>query len=459
MKHRSRNYALAMLCGFLCASLTAQASMQMNKIEFSEHTLDNGLHVILHHDKSAPIVSTLVHYRVGSRDEQSDRTGFAHFFEHLMFEGTGNIPRASMDKYIQEAGGNLNAYTSFDETVYFFRVPSNELPLALWIESQRMRQLLVDSTGVETQRGVVKEERNQRYDNQAYGSLFEKLCGRIFAGGSYAWTPIGSAQHIDSAAIPEFVDFYDKFYLPSNATLVVAGDFDEDLTLGYIERYFGQYGKATPPKRNVIDLPPLEAEMREEVMDSKAQLPAVFIAYRGPEIGAKDSYAMDMLLKILSTGESSRLYQRLVSTDQIAVQASAFPWNFEHAGIVALVGVAGLGKDIGAVETTIYEEVQRVVNEGVSDEEFEKARNIKEAEFVQGKKDVFSKSQALARYYTYYGNADLINTEIDYFTAVTKEDLQRVAKKYFGTDNRVVLTYQPSGGQGGSRPSSGRGSE
>lgn len=450
------NIRLTGLIGGLLFLAASAGQAQMNKIEFTEYTLDNGLHVILHHDKSAPVISTLLHYRVGSRDEEQNRTGFAHFFEHLMFEGTNNIPRATIDKYIQEAGGSLNAYTSFDETVYFFQMPANELPLALWIESQRMGQLLVDKKGVETQRGVVKEERNQRYDNQAYGSLFEKMCSRIFEGGYYSWTPIGSAQHIDSAAISEFQDFYRRFYQPNNATLVVAGDFDDDLAREYVETYFGQYNKGKDPKRAELNMPALKGEQREKIYDDKAQLPAVFVGYRGPEIGAEDFYPMSMLLDVMSSGESSRLFQRLVSQDRIAVQAAASPWSFQQSGIVAFIGVSDVGKDIGMVEKTIYEEIDRVIAEGVTEEEFQKAKNIKEAEFVQGKKNVFSKSQALARYHTYFGDANLINTEIKYFQSVTREDLQRVAKKYFGKDDRVVLTYVPASG-GENTPPSGSG--
>src|SRR6187399_869399 len=195
-------------------------------IQFIEYDLPNGLHVILHENHAAPVVATYVLYHVGSKNERADRTGFAHFFEHLMFEGSENIPRGKIDKFISGAGGNLNASTSFDQTDYFFNLPANQLELALWIESERMMHAKIDETGVETQRKVVKEEKRRGVDNQPYGTLFENLAALVFKGTSYAWTPIGSAQYIDQATIEEFRDFYKTYYLPNNATLSIAGDID-----------------------------------------------------------------------------------------------------------------------------------------------------------------------------------------------------------------------------------------
>lgn len=448
MKLRALVITLCTIGTFIVVS-QAPSVAQMNEIEFTKYKLDNGLTVILHHDKSAPIVATVMHYRVGSRDEDPNRTGFAHFFEHLMFEATDNIPRSAMSKYVQEAGGNLNAYTSFDETVYHFRVPSNEVQLALWIESQRMRQLLVDDIGVETQRGVVKEERAARYDNSPYGNWLEVTFANGFKGGSYSWTPIGSSQHIDSAAIVEFREFYDNFYQPNNATLVIAGDFDEDEVREYVDAYFGRFERGPEPKRNKFILPEAKG-YRETIHDPKAQLPAVFISARGPKIGEPDFYAMDMLIAILADGESSRLYQRLVDKDKVAVQAAAFPFALEHSGAFVAYGIAAPGGDIAKVEATINDELQRVIREGVTEEEFLKARNIKEAEFVNGKKDVMEKAQTLAQYETYFDDAGVINTEIEQYLKVTREDMQRVARKYFNADKNVVATYLPDSGDQGS---------
>lgn len=419
------------------------ASAQMNAIKFEEYDLSNGLHVILHQDKSAPVVASVLHYRVGSRDENPQRTGFAHFFEHLMFEATDDIPRATIDKHIEGAGGQLNAYTSFDETVYHFEVPANEIKLALWIESERMRKLHVESKGVETQRDVVKEERKNRYDNSPYGTWFEKMFKNLFGSGSYSWTPIGSAQHIDVATISEFQEFYNKFYQPNNATLVIAGDFDMKATKGYVQEYFGIYSKGAEIKREDFKLPEIQAEYRESVDDTKAQLPAVYIGYRGPKKGHPDAYAIDMLNTVLAGGQSGRLYQRLVDKDQIAVQSYTFNQDLQYAGMLAAVGIVAPGKTPGSVEKAIYEEIESIQKNGITDQEFQKARNTEEDKFIFGKKNVLEKAQALAKYHTYFGKANEINTEIERYNKVTKADIQRVSKQYFAQDKRVVLTYIP----------------
>lgn len=416
---------------------------QMNPIKFEEYNLPNGLHVILHQDKSAPLVATVLHYRVGSRDENPQRTGFAHFFEHLMFEATDDIPRATIDKYIEGAGGSLNAYTSFDETVYHFEVPSNEIKLALWIESERMRKLHVETAGVETQRGVVKEERKNRNDNTPYGTWFEKMFKNLFTSSSYSWTPIGSAQHIDVATIAEFKEFYNKFYQPNNGTLVIAGDFDPKMAREYVDAYFGIYPKGAEIKREEFKLPELPSEYRETVEDNKAQLPAVYIGYRGPKKGDPDSYAIDMLNTILAGGQSGRLYQRLVDKDQIAVQSYSFNQDLQYSGMLAAVGIVAPGKSTGEVERAIYSEIEKIQKDGVTDEEFQKARNSEEDKFIFGKKNALEKAQALAKYYVYFGNTNEINTELQRYYKVTKADIQRVAKQYFSPDKRVVLTYIP----------------
>lgn len=437
----SRRLPVAALLALAIMTLTAAA--QSNAIRYEEYDLPNGLHVILHQDKSAPVVATVLHYRVGSRDENPQRTGFAHFFEHLMFEATDDIPRATIDKHIEGAGGSLNAYTSFDETVYHFELPANEIKLALWIESERMRKLHVESAGVETQRGVVKEERKNRYENTPYGGWNEKMYKHLFEGGSYSWTPIGSAQHIDNASISEFQEFYNKFYQPNNSTLVIAGDFDPKQVKEFVQAYFGIYPKGAEIKREEFKLPEITGEYRETVEDNKAQLPAVYIGYRGPKKGHPDSYAIDMLNTILSGGQSSRIYQRLVDKDQVAVQAGSFNQDLQYGGMLVALGIVAPGKSSGDVERAMYEEIEKVKKDGVTDEEFQKAKNTQEDKFIFGKKNVLEKAQALAQYHTYFGKASVINTELENYNKVTKADLQRVAKQYFAADKRVVITYVP----------------
>lgn len=422
---------------------TISARTDFKPIKFTIDSLSNGLTVIYHIDKSAPIISTIMHYRVGSKDENPNRTGFAHFFEHLMFEATEAIPRGEMDKMIQLAGGNLNAHTSFDETVYKFNLPSNQLPLALWIEAQRMRKLKVDTIGVETQRGVVKEERKQRMENQPYGNAFEKIMENLFSGGSYSWTPIGSAQHIDEATIEEFKEFYDNFYQPNNATLVIAGDFDIEVARNYVNKYFLEYPKANEPIRSEFVLKSLKQDYKETINDNKAQLPAVFIAYRGPSLTDSNYFATKLMADILASGESSRLYKRLVDKEQSAVVAELENLNLQYSGLLLFIGIAAPGKNINDVEKQILEEINKIAEKGITDEELTKAKNITEAQFVSSKKNVHEKAQELARLYSYYGDPSRINNELDEFLNVTKEDIQRVAKQFLINAKKVTLTYIP----------------
>lgn len=430
------------LCALVAISISSLAMAQEYKdIEFEEYELDNGLHVILHQDESAPVATTIVHYHVGSRDEDPKRTGFAHFFEHLMFEGTKQIPRASIDKMVQEVGGNLNAYTSLDETVYFFNVPANELQLALWIESQRMRQLVVNEIGVETQRGVVKEERRMRYDNSQYGTVWEKMSAELFKNTCYSWRPIGSAQHIDSASIPEFQAFYDTYYHPNNATLVVAGDFDEDEVREWIDSYFGQYERGPEPPKVVADIQPMKESYRETVRDPKIQLDAVFMGFRGPTMLEDDKYAAEMLCDILSNGESSRMYRSLVDEQKISVQAGIFPQLAQFAGLFGVYGIVADGKTPEELENAILAEFERVATQGVTEEELLKVRNINEAQFIGSKSSNQSKAGQLAQYHRYYGDAELINEEFEKYMSVTSADIQRVAKEYLAGQNHVTMYY------------------
>lgn len=416
---------------------------QAKKIKFEEEVLDNGLVVIYNVDKSAPIVSTVLHYKVGSKDENPARTGFAHFFEHLMFEATDHIPRATIDRYVNEAGGTLNAHTSFDETVYKFTLPANELKLALWIESSRLRSLQVATEGVETQRGVVKEERKVRYENAPYGSMLEKMMFNLFKGGSYSWTPIGSAEHINNATNQEFKDFYDNFYQTNNGVLVISGDFDLNDAKKYVKEYFGFHKKGAEPVRAPFKMDPITQEYREEVPDDKAQLPGLFIGYRGAKIGEDDYYPLALLTNILAAGESSRMYKKLVDEDKLAVQTALYPLALQNSGAILFVGIPTPGKDVKDLEKGIYTQLEEVIKNGVSDSELIKAKNIQEVESITANKNTLNKAMSLARYKTYFGDANFINTEIDKYLAVTKDDIKRVAKKYFDTKNRVVLTYMP----------------
>lgn len=423
--------------------LSVQLLGQGKEIAFTEYDLPNGLHVILHKDNSTPIVAVTTTFHVGSKNEDPQRTGFAHFFEHLMFEGTENIGRGKIDELIQSAGGQLNASTSFDKTTYYFVLPSNQLELGLWIESERMLHAKVDTVGVETQRKVVKEERRQSYDNRPYGSIIEKTFQHAYKVHPYRWTPIGSFQYIDQATIDEFRDFYKTFYVPNNAVLSIAGDIDIEKTKALITAYYKDIPRGTKeiPRPNVTE-PKQTAEVRDTVYDN-IRLPAVIQAYHIPKMGDKDYYALSMLTTLLSSGQSSRLYKELVDNKKIAVSTGSFPFPLEDPGLFLVYAISGFGKTADENEKTINDEIAKAQNELLSDEEFQKIQNQVETDFVMDKGQMRGIATSLADYYLTYKNTNLINKEISRYLAVTKEDIRRVAREYLQPQNRVVLYYLP----------------
>ncbi len=413
----------------------------LKPIKFIEYDLPNGLHVILHENHAAPVVSSYVLYHVGSKNERPDRTGFAHFFEHLMFEGSENIPRSKIDKYISGAGGNLNASTSFDQTDYYFNLPSNQLRLALWIESERMLHAKIDEVGVETQRKVVKEEKLRGVDNQPYGTLFEHLAALVFKETPYAWVPIGSTQYIDQASIAEFREFYKTYYIPNNATLSLAGDFEVEEAKKLIEEYFGAIPRGAEIVRPQVDLPAQTAPQSKEVLKENTPLPATLHAWRAPIETDPDAYPVELLGNILSSGHSSRLYKRLVEKEQAALNVEAFPYLMEKVGVIGVFATGQRGVSLEQLDGLISDEVAKVKAEGVTAAEFQKAINQKETEFASAFGTMSSRAKNLARYHLFYRDTNLINTELDRYLAVKREDLQRVANKYLTPEGISVLRY------------------
>ncbi|MGB4960380.1 MAG: pitrilysin family protein [Saprospiraceae bacterium] len=426
---------------FSCLVIASHA--QLNKIDFKEFTLDNGLHVILHEDKSTPIVAVSVMYHVGSKNENPDKTGFAHFFEHLLFEGSENIARGEFDKYISKAGGNDNANTSWDRTFYYEILPSNQLELGLWLESERMLHAKVEDIGIETQRQVVKEERRQRVDNQPYGSIMEQIMVRAFKKHPYRWPIIGSMDHLNAAVESDYKNFYKDFYVPNNAIISIAGDIDMDNTLMLVKKYFADIPKSKKAiyRPNIVEAP-LGGEVRDTVYDN-IQLPAAIMAYRTPAGGTPDFYAVSMLGTLLSQGESSRLQKALVDQQQKAVAVGNFPLDLEDPGVSVAYGIGSMGVDVLALEQAITTEIEKIRTQPITEEEFQKLRNQVENDFVTSNSRVVGIAESLANYKMYYGDANLINTELNRYLAVTKEDIMKAANKYFTNDNRVVLHYLP----------------
>jgi len=433
---------LMLLSGAMCLSATAQ-----NKIEYREFTLDNGLHVIMHRDNTTPIITASVLYHVGSKNENPERTGFAHFFEHLLFEGSENLERGDYMNIIQSAGGTLNAFTSNDHTYYYQTLPSNQLELALYMESERMLHAKIDQVGVDTQREVVKEEKRQRYDNQPYGTILLETLNRAYSKHPYQWAPIGSLDHLNAASLDEFIDFYNHFYVPNNATLTIAGDIEYDQAEEWVKKYFSEVPKGTGEiRRPNVEEPKKTEEIRDIIYDN-IQIPAVIQAYNLPKKTHQDSYAMSMLSTYLTGGKSSLMTKELVEKQQKALAIQAIPLDLEDGGIFIMYGVANMGVEAAALESEIDVILRQVQTDGISDRDFQKLQNIIENRLVSKNATMAGIAQNLAEAKVFYGETDYINQELSNYRKVKQEDIKRVANQYLTLDGRVVLHYLPKSAQ------------
>lgn len=430
-----------MLLMFLFAALFT-ANGQSEKIKFVEYDLDNGLHVILHHDDRTPNVMVSLMYHVGAKNEDPTRTGFAHFFEHLMFEGSENIERGDYFKIVQAAGGSLNANTSPDRTYYYENMPSNQLELALWMESERMLHAKIDTIGVETQKGVVIEERKQTYDNRPYGTFMEKLGENAFTVHPYQWQTIGYPEHIRAATMDEIMTFYKTYYVPNNAVLVIAGDFEEKQTREWIDLYFGSIPRGTLPmyRPNIVE-PAQTKEIRDIVYDN-VQLPALFMAYHAPALGTKDAYAMDILSQILFGGAASR-FKTNIDDKGLALQAAFLNLGYEDPGLTYVIGIPNMGGSLDELDAIITAEIEKVTQELVTEEEFQMAMAAKEFEVAANLESLAGKAETLANSYTYFKDTERINKELENYEAISRQDILDVAKKYLQANSRVVLYYLP----------------
>ena len=410
-------------------------------IRFTEYDLPNGLHVILYNDDHSPNVLVSLMYHVGAKNEDTARTGFAHLFEHLLFEGSKHIDRGEYMKMVMSNGGTLNANTTQDRTYYFEMMPSNNLELALWMESERMLHAKIDTVGVNTQKGVVIEEKKQSYDNRPYGQWMYEIGRRAFTVHPYRWQTIGSEAHIRNSTFDDVYGFYKKWYVPDNCVLVVAGDFDEAKTRKWITDYFGDIPRGTRPLvRPTVTEPERKVEIRDTVRD-KIQLPGVFMGYHGPAMN-RDAYAVSILASIMSGGASSRFKTNL-DEKGLTVQTTMFPHIQENPGLIYIIGIANMGKSAAEIEAALNAEIDRVRTELVSEDEFRMAMSAKEYETAAGMSNLQYIAQELASNYTYLRDAGRINRTLDEYRKITREDLLRVAQKYLAPTNRVVLHYLP----------------
>lgn len=474
-----------------CTALSVKAQ---RKIEYVEYDLPNGIHVILHEEHATPIVAVSILYHVGSKNENPERTGFAHFFEHLLFEGSTNIGRGEYSELVEKNGGTLNANTSHDRTYYYEILPSNQLELGIWLESERLLHAKVDNTGIETQRSVVKEEKRQRVDNQPYGSFITEMFKRMFTVHPYNWAPIGSMEHLDAAQEVDYVNFYKTFYVPANATLSIAGDINIDQTKKWIDKYFasipkGQainlyrdfenlsdsdfekaYGvpkskfdakdfmnsKSPEAKRLIASLsnkaieiprPQKDSEklsgIKKDVIYDNIDLPALFMGYKFPDQTHPDSYALEMMNEVLSGGSSSRINKTIVEKKEMATFAFSFNYGLEDAGLGIFAAIAAKGIELDSIQVEFDKQIELMKTELITQEEFEKVRNQFENKFVSSNASIVGIAENLADNHVYFGSANVINTQLENYMKVTREDILRVAKKYLTQDARVILHYLP----------------
>ena len=401
------------------------------------------MHVILHQDNSAPVVTTSVMYHVGAKDENPERTGMAHFFEHLLFEGTQNIPRGEWFTIVSSNGGSNNANTSDDRTYYYEVFPSNSLELGLWMESERLLHPIINQIGVDTQNEVVKEEKRLRVDNQPYGKFIENVKLHIFKKHPYKGTTIGKMEHLDAASLEEFQAFNKKFYVPNNAVLVVAGDIDVAETKKMIQNYFGPIPRGEDIVRNFPKEDPITETIKAKAYDSNIQIPAIMSAYRTPAMTERDAYVLDMISSYLSDGKSSVLYKKLVDEKKMALQVGAFNQSQEDYGTYILFGLPLGETTLEALLAEIDEELVKMQTELISERDYQKLQNQFENNFVNANSSVSGIANSLATYYMLYDDVNLINNELEIYKSITREDIQAVAKKYLNPNQRLILEYLP----------------
>lgn len=440
-----RLIAPVVLIGFMMMpAVLAMAGKKAGVIEYTEHRLNNGLRVILSEDHSVPIVTVDVWYHVGSAYEDEGRSGFAHLFEHMMFQGSDNVGKAEHMKYVARAGGNTNGSTTEDRTNYFEVLPANQLSLGLWLEADRMRSLKVTTENFENQRETVKEERRLRVDNQPYGAAFLTADTLSYDFRPYSHTVIGKMQDLDNAEVGDVQAFFDKYYSPNNAVLVLVGDFDKKKAIKLVEKYFGDIPRGASVTPLSGSEPEHDAERRMTIDDPNANVPAVFMTYTVPSHQHPDTPALELLGKILTDGESSRMYKRLVKEEEAAVIVFGGVDSRMGPGLFRFISAANVGVDIADCERLMLEEIAKLQNGGISESELEKAKVQFKSDVIRGRQTVLRKAEELQHYAYFHDDLSEINSDLDRFMAVTAKDIVRVAKQYFVSNNRTVVIANPA---------------
>ena len=448
MKRATRHGALLLMLPFLPVAASGQQAA--GEIDFERYRLENGLDVILVQDHSVPVVAVDVWYRVGAANEEVGRTGFAHLFEHMMFQGSANVDKGEHMQLIERAGGSMNGTTGSDRTNYFQTLPASQLPLGLWLEADRMRSLNVNQENLDNQREVVKEERRMRVDNSPYGVSIRAAISTVpySAEGCFAYghEGIGSMEDLDAAQLEDVRNFFRTYYAPNNATLTVVGDFDDTEVRTLIDDYFGAIpsGPEVPGFECADPFPHLP--VREVFRDTNANLPGIFLSYGMPASRDEDVPALRLLARILAGGESSRLHQRLVREDQAAVEILYLPDFRRGPGLLVLGAIANQGIEAERLERIFDEELERVRREGVDADELDKARNQARAETIRGLQTALGTAEAVQQAAFIYGDPNALRTELERMATVSADDLRRVAQQYLDPGNRSVVVTEPAAG-------------
>lgn len=441
----TRKLSIVLFALLLGAQGLAAASLKVAppELKIRQHQLANGMKVILHEDRSVPAANVQVWYHVGSKDERQGRSGFAHLFEHIMFKGSANVAAEEHINFINSIGGRFNATTDFDRTLYFQTFPSQYLERILWMEADRMRSLNVSEENFVSERDVVKEERRLRIENPPFGRLFEVVLDKTFTTHPYRILPIGSMADLTAATIEDVREFHRAYYIPNNATLVVAGDFDADETIAWIEKYFAPIPKGPAVPRNTPAEPAQTAERRTVEHDANTPLPVVIFTYHIPEAGHPDLHALQVAANILSNGQSSRLYRKLVYDQQLALQAGGETIILDDPGVFFFFAILQAGKTPEEAEKALAEEAERLRTEAVGQEELEKAKNQLIAAEVFERQTVQDKATDIGYADVILGDVSWVNKELAELQKVTAADVQRVAKAYFRPENRTLVQMLP----------------
>jgi zinc protease len=454
---RKLSWPLAALSVLLCGSAgstaappapaarkaSAAPASASRKIPIQEVKLKNGLRVLLSEDHSAPTYSIAVTYNVGSRNERQGRTGFAHLFEHMMFQGSENVGKGEHFILIQNYGGNLNGTTDEDRTNYFQTLPANQLDLGLFLESDRMRSLVINQANLDNQRNAVQEERRLGVDNQAYGKTFEAISDTAYDNFAYKHSVIGSMADLNAANVQDVADFFRVYYAPNNAVLALVGDFQPADALARIRKYFEPIPSQPAPPPVDSTEPAQTAERRKTMEDAFAQAPRLDIVFKIPAGNTPDWYALSVMGQILGAGDSSRLYQKLIKEQELAVNVGGGAQQKRGPSLQSVGAVIRPGKDVAAVEKVIYEEIERLKNEPVADWEMEKVRMQTRRQRAQQFQGTLARAVTLGHDTVFYNEPSLINTEEEKRKRVTKEDVQRVARTYLTPANRTVIVTTP----------------